>query len=278
MKKFIYILLFFSLNSYSQKIFSGYVYNENTKETIACVKVGIVNGLSVLTDSSGYFTFIRYEANGKNIEFMKPGYLSKKVSMENLQNNKIIIKLKPISSCKVEKEDFIRSQLIIQGNKRVNSSTLASFPSDSLGAEIGILIGNVNKRYKLKSLNFYITQSKLSMIRFRINVYNYRKKVLGKNINREEIIISRKIDNFKAFEGWININIEPFNIVINDIAIISIENIEHPKLRNSLFFSTSTIVPIKSNKIFFRYLPLSNFEKSWIHYTVYAELYNIIKN
>lgn len=92
---------------------------------------------------------------------------------------------------------------------------------EALGGEIATKINITHKNSKLHNLKFYVVKNNSGSIKVRINIYKFNDGVTGENVLKTNIYHTIS----KPF-GEEEINLEPYNIVVHDNIVVSIELVE----------------------------------------------------
>jgi len=111
----------------------------------------------------------------------------------------------------------------------------ASFKKNSLGAELGIKVSVKHPQTHIRKLMFNITANKLDTFPvFRLNIYTEDAKGYpGTNVLTQNIIIVPKEKT-----GYIEFDLEPYHIFVNDDVFIAIEWLKDLGDLKGLYFST----------------------------------------
>ena len=272
----VFLILLFSNKSFAQ--IEGYVMDHITKKGLPYVKVGYrcdsLNA-SVLSDSKGYFIFDSY--NNDKIKFLKPGYDQEIVNVTSfVEKGKIYLTATGFNKNKA----FIpfNQNTTIFGNNLVKNQNVTNFPTNIIGGEMGVLVGEPNSTFFLKSINIYIAWTKLDTISFRINVYKRNNDGSVQLQNKVEIIGSKVVEDKNTFEDWVKYDVSFYGLKIEGECIVSIENIYIEDIKNNLDFAVKGILPGKNSNIYYRYSPLSNFYQFPLKIGLYAELIGYLEN
>ena len=109
----------------------------------------------------------------------------------------------------------------VLGNKTTSKSIVAGFTSNMLGNELGTKIKIKKSPTYLNKFNVSIAENGFENLKFRLNFYSIKKGLPDKPINRDNIIIETSIK-----EGVLTVDLEPYNIVVNDDFYVTLEWIE----------------------------------------------------
>ena len=234
MKKLIYliILLFFGHGLYAQNRISikAFVLNSKTQKPIEYVNIGFLNkSIGTVSNSKGLFN-LKFDENKitetDKLQFSVIGYETKQFTLPQLfkilsDNNKLY--LNPINY--VLEEVFLKNEKrkkIHLGNKQYNLKKMGYWKDNKgLGGEIATRIIVKKKRTRLLNLSFNIIENLSDSLLIRINVYQYKKRYPQENVLNKNIYhtISKK-------KGVETINLKPYNIIVSNDIVVSIELIE----------------------------------------------------
>ncbi len=228
--KFNLLILFIiclEVNSDCQTI-KGEVQDNQTSELLSYVHIGVI-GKNMGTISKEDGTFEMSIEKGKSTDtlgFSMIGYETKKMSLNELNQEYLIIKLKPtkynLSLITIEESRLVRKSLRKKkiGAKRF-ISTMTGGGGTGWGGEIGIKIRNGGNLYKVNRLNFRLNEITHDSILFRVNFYKVDGDMPSESILTKEIFL-------KGYYGeeWVSGFLEDENIFFDEDIIVSIETIK----------------------------------------------------
>ena len=265
MKYILFIALFFgSLKAATQNInIKGTVYDELTKEPIAYVALGIAGTtMGTVTDESGQFIFenmpttVNPEAE---IIFTSLGYndLIMPVSAFSAPGLNIFMSPKAYELEEVLVYDY-SGEINIHGKGKVNTKMSVNFALDgkvnqNLGSEIGRRF-KIKDQSMLRTLKFYLSQNNFTGVKFRVNVYDARKKRSLTPINKKEIIIALT----EKKKGWVAVDLSPYNIIAKENVVVAIEWIAAEKGGSRL--NIPITMPSLGNTHYYKYGSKNNWK------------------
>ena len=215
---------------------------DNKQQPLQYVSIGIINKtIGTVSDAKGNFTLKIKEIhfnNNDSIRLSMIGYKSKTISLKEITNSQ---SLTIVLSQKIEKI----AEAVIIGNKiktKVKGTTHFPVPlyvqlvnSDLVNHNLGSAIArsvNINHDNTfIEDIRFYI-YTDFDTTTIRINVYDRKRKKLGKTLLSEGIytqIIGKKHD-------WVYVDLKPYNIIVNDDIIVSLEWVGKSKKGSYLYF------------------------------------------
>jgi len=219
----------FSMFSNAQiKTIESIVLDSQSGEPIPFVNVGFLNkSVGTVSDENGFFT-MAYNQNriseNDTLQFSRIGYESTSYLIKSyldIINNKEYITLNPYI-------DQLEEVLLFSGKRK--KKTIGNFydykseysgywkEKQALGGEIATKIRVKRKKSKLLNLTFKVLGSASDSILVRVNIYKEENKIPGKNILKKNIF-----HTITSKEGAEKIDLEPYNIVVSEDIIVSLE-------------------------------------------------------
>lgn len=234
MKKYVVLILlavsFYGSAQYNINV-EAFLLDQETNLPITFANIGF-NGKAIGTVSGddGKFTLVYDESKIKDTDILtisRLGYETLSFTAEVFYNklvktNKIY--LQPISETldEVVVEQVSRTKKIL-GYTSFHGHYLMAYWKDekALGAEIGTYIKVRKKNTKLNKLSFQVIDNTADSLLVRVNVYDVKKGNPVKNVLTSNIYhtISKK-------KGVEEIDLSPYNIVVDKSCIISLELIK----------------------------------------------------
>ena len=233
LKKYCIILLSltsFIVSAQYDIVIEAFILDYETKEPIPYVNIGFAEkSIGTVSNDQGKFKLVYDDeiVSQKDIlQISVLGYQTIKVTTRQLEllltnTNKIYLKSQPLFLEEILVTDERRKAIQI-GQADVQSNSLGYWKDkDALGGEIASLIKVKHKKTRLLEFKFKIFENQTDSLKIRINVYDYHKryptqKLLKKNLYKT---ITQK-------QGVVSINLEPYNLIVDDDIVIGIELIE----------------------------------------------------
>jgi tetratricopeptide (TPR) repeat protein len=229
-------LLLFSI-CLSTSLFAQYkvtieaqMLDKATNKSIPYVNIGFVEkSIGTVSDDKGKFTLTYDEdiiGTKDFIQFSTLGYKTLKVRVSEVvkfltNTDKFYLIPEPLVLDEVFISNEKRSKTRT-GNENTSFSIMGYWKDkEALGGEITTRIKIKNKATRLLDLKFNIIENTSDSIKVRVNVYDYKKNYPAKNILNTNIF---HIINIK--KGKETIDLQPYNIVVNDDVVIGIELVE----------------------------------------------------
>ncbi len=198
----------------------------NTKQQpLGYVSIGIVGtSVGTVSDEQGHFEL--YLSSEGNVVFSLIGYRSLILSSAALKTRPteqpIVLEEQPFQLPEIRISNREQVTKTIGGDK-INAKTSTNFaigskPSQNLGAEIGRKFNLPKAPCRLEKYRFYL-QSNFESVKFRVNVYSLKSM---ENLLSENIYYATA----GKVNGWVEIDLTPYDIVINEDVVVSIQWIE----------------------------------------------------
>lgn len=217
------------------------VDNENDKP-LQYVSIGILNKeTGTVTDINGKFALhSKEEFANDTIRISSIGYKTVEILVKDLMLKKqpVSIKLKEqineLDEVVITAKEFRKK---ILGNETESKFMSTAFSYDQLGAEMGVKINIRKKPTFADTFNFNISYNRLSAKSiFRINFYSVENNKPHENILTENILVPIEPKQV----GKITIDLKPYNIVLNNDVIVTLEWVASDGENNNgeaIFFS-----------------------------------------
>ncbi len=207
----------------------AYILDRDTQQPIPYVNVGFLDkGIGTVSDQNGHI-FMQYDEEKiglqSTLQLSSLGYktiqLSSQQLFELLKNNNTIF---------MEPSVYALEAATVTAEKR-NKKTIGNLQgiglmgywkdAKALGAEIGTRIKISHRNSKLLQLKFNVLENITDSLLVRVNVYESKGKVPGRNMLTSNIYhtISRK-------KGMEVIDLSDYNIIVHDDVMVSLELIK----------------------------------------------------
>lgn len=268
MNKFIYtiIVLLFTSFIFSQDYIISGIIKDSLKRPIQYVNVGLSNRpIGTVTNEKGEFILnLDEKSTLDSLKLSCLGYKGKSLAIKNIKNNgsQLEILLEYFTE-KLEEVVISSKKLKIYTEGSDNTSTKVScnfsdqkLVNGNLGTEIG-------RKFNLKTENpslmtnfkFYLNTNNFSKLKFRINFYTISQGLPDKKINRENIFAT--VNNKQI--GWINIDLNEYDIKSQEDLIITVEWIESSK--DGTILSMPIIIPSLGSTHYYKFGSQASFKK-----------------
>jgi hypothetical protein len=258
MRQFIFLTIFGLFNhfAFGQRICEGILLDSLTRQPIEFANIGIVGkGVGTVTDEKGRFNFkIPDSLSTLPVKISMLGYKTKNVFLNTLEKQSSV--LLPPQAVSLQEVSVAAKKLKIKvlGNDTKTKSVSAGFKKNNLGAELGIRLNIKHPQTQLRKFMVNILANSLGKPPvFRINLYSVGKDGYPyENILKQNIIIEPT-----EMKGFIEVDLRPYAIFVNDDVFISIEWIRDLGDATGLYFSTKLV----GNSTYFRQASQDKWEK-----------------
>jgi hypothetical protein len=233
------VLSVFGGGAFAQTQSSGNVVDAKTNEKLPFVNVGIIGkGIGTVTNNDGNF-ILTLPANGADsLRISMVGYVPRSFLIADLEKSAthLNIKLTPaVNHLKEVKVKNRKWKTVILGNTTKSQNKDIGVGTNRLGDEIGAIIKIKRSPTWLKQFNASIVETAGDTVRLRLNIYSIKDGLPDKNLLQDNIITT-----VHKGDKQITINLDPYNIVVDDNFFISLETVQNISGRG-LVFSASLL-------------------------------------
>jgi len=223
---------FSAANTFSQNTvqIKGLIVDEETGVPLVYASIGILNQpVGTISDTLGnYFFEISNENITDTLQVSHAGYETKRILLSEFikQNDKTIKLAKRIISLQEIVLSNRSGKEEIFGRKASGKLMQVSLHNKNsaemtVGSEMGLRVKTQSPAL-LKNVNWYISANNFRSIKFRVNVYSVKNNQPDSLLTDEQIFGT--VGEYKT--GWIQLDLEPYNIKVKDNFIITIQWIE----------------------------------------------------
>jgi hypothetical protein len=236
-KTLLFAIILFVLkgvNSYAQGI-EGVVKDSKTQETLPYVNIGLIGkATGTVTDAGGVFKLIVNDNDSDSLKISMIGYRPQTYLVGDLkkQTGSLNISLEPKVTALKEVKIYNRKfKEAILGNTTESKSSNAGFTSNQLGNEIGEIIKIKRSPTRIKRFNASMSNPlSTDSVKLRLNFYSVVDGMPDKILQQQNIFIT-----VKKGQDKISVNLELYDIVVEDKFFVSLEWIENTKGRGIMF-------------------------------------------
>lgn len=243
MKYIITLFFYFALCSFgsSQEIVITGNITDSLNVPIEYANIGVLNKpIGTVSNLEGKFDIFLENTNiDDTLRVSCLGYKSEDFHLKDLIRNPKSLDIKLQRHIEQLNEVVLNSKKLktySEGKLKTNTSQQVIFAmpdqeNQNLGSEVGrkFKLGDETPSH-LKEFKFFIKDNNFESVKFRINIYAIENDRPSKKINTENIFASAG----KDFIDWVSVDLTPFNIVVNEDIIVSVEWIEHSQQGNIL--------------------------------------------
>lgn len=224
----------------AQTICRGRLIDASTRQSVEFANIGIVGkGLGTVSNENGEYNLsVPDSLLNDLLKISMIGYKSESFSIKDFQK---LSEIKLVESATVLNEVAVsvkKTKTKILGNNTKTKSISGGFKNNSLGAEMGVRLNIKHPQTHLRKLMFNINSNSLDKLPiFRLNIYALDKHGNPlENILTQNIIIS-PIEKI----GYIEYDLTPYTIFVNDDVVVAIEWIKDLGDAKGLYFSTKLV-------------------------------------
>jgi CarboxypepD_reg-like domain len=263
---FLFVFFFF-WQIKSQQINQGILLDSVTKQPIEFANIGLVGkGYGTVSNEKGEYRFsIPDTLLSGTIKVSIIGYKPKTFSAKGFDKRKNILLSQstiPLNEIKVAAKKL---KIKVVGNETRNSIN-GGFTGNNLGAEMGVKLNIKHANTQIRKFMVNLSRNTLDKTPvFRLNIYNVDAKGYPKeNILKENIVIEPK-----TLVGFIEVDLKPYSILVNEDVIISLEWIKDLGNVSGLYFSSKLV----NGSTYFRNASQDKWEKiSGVGVGLHAEI------
>ncbi len=232
---FVFVLIIYSVSlAYSQTV-SGWVKDAKTGEALPFVNVGIVGRTTgTVTNNAGNYSLSLNNNSFDSLKFSMVGYKAQKFAVKDLaarQGALNISLIQEITQLKEVKVTNRKWKTAILGNTTKSQGTTVGFENNTLGHEIGAIIKIKRSPTWLKQFNASIVENVLSdSVKMRLNIYSVKDGLPDKNLLHQNILVT-----VHKGDKAISINLEPYNVIVEDKFFVSLEWIQSARGQGIMF-------------------------------------------
>ncbi len=259
-KSGITILLFiFSLSVFAQNSIEGIIKDAETEKPIPYVNIGIVKkDKGTVSTEEGKFEFeIPSKLMNDTIKLSSLGYQPKSMLAKEfaaILKESPIIKLVPVIT---ELDEVVvtnkKLKEKIVGNKTKSKKMKGAFSYAVAGNEVGIKVKIKDSPTYIEKFHANVVSNTSEKVKFRMNFYNIKNGLPNQKIVKENIIFSINVK-----EGQFTLNLEEYDIVVEEDFYCTIELLENQKQEEEVFFSAGLL----GNTMAYRYTSQGEWTKS----------------
>ena len=263
MKRILFVALFIfpSLLANAQ-VFEGLVKDAKTNQPLPYVNVGIIGkSVGTVTDSAGRYKINLANHNADSLKLSMIGYAAQTYQVAGFvkdANTRKVLLLQPsITPLKEVKVSNKKWKEVVLGNTSQSDNSNAGFRDNRLGYEIGTVIKIKKSPTYLKKFNVHISNAPSYPVRLRLNFYTLKKGMPDQLLQNQNIYV-----DVLAGQKDIHVNLEPYNIFVDDNFFASLEWIENGKGHGLMFSAYLSI--FGSGAVISRETSQANWEKEGI--------------
>lgn len=261
MKRILFVALFiFPFLLANAQTFEGVIKDAKTNQPLPYVNVGIIGkSVGTVTDSAGHYKLNLASHDADSLKLSMIGYIAQtfRVSAFVSDAHKTILLQPSVTQLKEVKVSNRKWKEGILGNTSQSDNSNAGFRENRLGYEIGTVIKIKKSPTYLKKFNVHISNASSYPVRLRLNFYSLKKGMPDQLLQNQNIYV-----DVLAGQKDIHVNLEPYNIFVDDTFFTSLEWIENSKGRGLMFSAYLSL--FGSGAVISRETSQANWEKEGI--------------
>ena len=222
------LFIFLSCAMHAQDLLRGTVLSNENGKPLPYVNIGIVHrSLGTVTDEHGNFNFFIPADNHKDsiqismIGFESRTFLVREFIEIMLENPTIKLNGKAEELLEVVVSNR-KLKTKILGNRSTSRKNYYEASAEFLGSEVGVKIKIKRAPTYLKKFNVRMLTKKHERFKFRLNIYNIKDGLPNQNLLKDNIIVDAR----DIKEGQIEVNLEPYEIYVEDDFFVTLEWIQ----------------------------------------------------
>ncbi|MDB5126599.1 carboxypeptidase-like regulatory domain-containing protein [Mucilaginibacter sp.] len=236
MKRILFVALFLIPSLFANaQIFEGLVKDAKTNLPLPYVNVGIIGkSVGTVTDSAGRYKLNLANHDTDSLKLSMIGYkaLTYQVAnfLKNANTHKTLLLQPAVTQLKEVKVNNHKWKEVILGNTTQSKSSNAGFRDNRLGYEIGSIIKIKKSPIYIKQFNTAIASEITDSVKLRLNFYSVKDGMPDQLLQNQNIFVT-----VKKGQQNLNVNLEPYNIYVDDKFFVSLEWIQNAKGHGVMF-------------------------------------------
>ncbi|MCO6147365.1 carboxypeptidase-like regulatory domain-containing protein [Flavobacterium sp. NRK1] len=238
---FLLLTLLFSAFALQAQTLKGVLKDAATGEPLPYVNVGVLNkNIGTVSGEDGRFTLLVPEGHSSDtVRISMIGYATRDFIVDDMaarlaDNNEIKMKEQATELKPVVVSNRKSGEKLL-GNKTESKSVTAAFTSNKLGNEVGTVMKIKGDIALLKTFSASIASDDNPPVKMRLNFYSLDKKGMPDKLLINENII---VDTPKN-SGKLVVDLTPYNIMVEDDFLVSLEWIEDAPNSKRIWFSAA---------------------------------------
>lgn len=216
-------LLFLATFSPAQ-ILRGRITDQDTNEPLEFVNVGVLHReRGSVTDAQGVFSFQAdsiFDSDTLRVSMLGYSTVNMTVGEFRSRSREQMGGVALAKTSHTMREATIRSRELRPrklGNKN-DGAVSAGFSSNDLGCEMVTKINIKSDPTYIEKFNFYISSSIFDTLLFRLNIYEMKDGLPGRQLNTQNIFVTTTVK-----QGWVSVNLSEFNLFASTDFAIGLE-------------------------------------------------------
>lgn len=222
-KYFLAVLLFQFSPAMSQRLISGTVVDQTTKEPIAYVNIGIINtrvGTSSFEDGS-FSIYLPIENLHDRLTFTSIGYKPQHLDIDSIHDDNIAVSLQQDITLLKEVTVLPQGKLIDVrlGSKLKQGPTGFHMSGEEGGGAVAMLVHIPATGVFIKKINLHIVDNKVGEFKLRCRIL----KVTEQNEPGEDLLTKSVVVSSSIPKGWIEFDLSAYDLHVTEKFFIVFE-------------------------------------------------------
>jgi len=223
MKLFSTLFLVFLTFQLQAQLITGKVIDSSSEKPLEYVNLGVIDTpIGITTNENGEFSLdIKGQSPKAIVRISMIGYKPQIFQLEELTNKENIIRLVnvPIQLGEVIAKPFSGKQKII-GTTDNKHGGLGGWGGTQRGTghEIGTKLELGSSPVFIKSFHIYLVKQSFECSVFRLHI-----RSIANNLPSEELLTENILIQLTKKSGWVNIDLEKYNLVFSGDVVLSLE-------------------------------------------------------
>jgi CarboxypepD_reg-like domain len=233
------LFVFISCTLLAQQQIKCTLIDSASGKAIEFANVGILNkGIGTVSNEKGEFNLTVPDSLKKQlVKISMIGYQSKTMPAEVLEKKSKLFLTAVNFNLKEVVVSPKKNKIKIIGNDTRTKAVSAGFTSNNLGTELAVKLNIKNPNTQIRKFFVNINSKDTVNPIFRLNLYTVAKKGgPGENILKQNIIIP-----VKSMPSFIEVDLMPYGIYVDEDVYISIEWIKEISKGNTVMFSAKLV-------------------------------------
>jgi len=235
----LHLFFFFFAYQLQAQFISGKVLDAANGEPLPYVNIGVLNNnIGTVSDAYGnYYLELQSKNLLDTLRFSMIGFGTKdlvvKDYLEQEKEEMVILmeeKSMQLAGVTLTRKKNQKYKRKILGNKTESKALVGGFTSNDLGNEIGFICRIRKSPTFVEAFNISIAKNTYGLVRFRLNFYNLIEGMPHENLLEEMIVVETDIES-----GKVHVDLQSYDIVMEDDFLVSIEWIEDLGIGELLF-------------------------------------------
>ena len=202
------------------QIIKGRIIDNKTNQPLEYVSIGIINTtFGVITDNDGCFKFeVKGQGPSVIVKISMIGYKPQNFTINELIEGENIIKMVEEPYTITEVEIKPTKERLAGTNGVSRQAGWSGWGGIGKGCEIGTKIELGNNPVKIKSIHVRLHRQSFDTSFYRLHIRTMRDTEILDELLTENIIVSITKES-----GWITINLQPYNIIVQGDVAVTLE-------------------------------------------------------